>query len=83
MNLSIPREERYVVMRQNRSKVYAAHDKQDIRFLEVWINAQMNNQNQIKHIKGVIEDFIKITKGKRASTAQFQYVYNNVIILRV
>src|SRR4051812_14553995 len=60
--------------------VHAVHKKQDVRFLGVWINADFCKKNNINRLKETVNDFIAATRPKKATIAQFKYIYNKVIM---
>src|ERR1043166_9604512 len=83
MNTPLPPNQQFVTMGKNHNKVYAVKKSQDIRFLGVWVNSSLTYTNNIKRIQRVIHDFINAIKFKKATIAQFRYIYNNVIILKI
>ena len=83
MNTKTPKDERYVVMGTDNTRVMAKGLKEDTRFLGVWINASMKGDNNVKRLTKTVNEFIDLTKGKKATIAQFIYIYNNVIIPKI
>ncbi len=83
MNSKLLKEEQWVLMGKDQDIVYANKLMQDSRFLGIWINSKLDQKSNIQRIGNVISDFVNTTKGKKATAAQFCYIYNGVIIPKV
>src|SRR3954454_5851353 len=80
INPKIPEEERFLTMGSENVIVRAVPKKQDVRFLGVWINAEFCKKNNVNRLTEIVNDFVAVTKGKKATITQFKYLYNNVIM---
>src|SRR4051794_33897097 len=70
-------------MGDEQTKIYAKNPKQNTRFLGVWVNAELHRKFNTQRITDIINDFCIAVGRKKATIAQFKYLYNNVIMLRL
>ncbi|EXX53175.1 hypothetical protein RirG_246440 [Rhizophagus irregularis DAOM 197198w] len=81
INPKVPRDELYITIGRDNSKVQAT-DK-EIRYLGSYFSSSNLRKRSIKRIKDIIEKFLNPIRRKRITVGHIAYLINHILIPRV
>ncbi|EXX71987.1 hypothetical protein RirG_073640 [Rhizophagus irregularis DAOM 197198w] len=81
INPKVPRDELYITIGRDNSKVQAT-DK-EIRYLGCYFSSSNLRKRSIKRIKDIIEKFLNPIRRKRITVGHIAYLINHVLIPKV
>jgi hypothetical protein len=82
-NTSVPKEEKFVIIRQDQSIVRAVNSRKPVRYLEVYFTVRQDNKHNINIVHQEISSLIHTLKTKHMTTAHIVYINNKILIPRL
>ena len=80
---SLPRDESYLIIGKDRTKIYPAAKNEPIRYLGVWFTTSSSQKHQHNIVKEEILNITAALKSKSLTIDQTVYINNKVLIPRL